>query len=134
MRRSYAAPHVMKTLGELGRTIAPEKSTAPMQLALPWILYHLICGRMRRPEMFELLPLRRTLPPRSGHAAYTSIPPNALTATGVGEGEGVCDGVGVDDGDTYARFHTVPLVSENNKPLSAASAGEEEMAAPVPRE
>ena len=60
------------------------------------------------------------------------------TTEAEGEEEGAQLGEAEDEtvivGVTYARFHTVPLVSENNKPLSAASAGEEEMAAPVPRE
>ena len=44
-------------------------------------------------------------------------------AEGAALGEDDTDTVRV--GVTYARFHTVPLVSEKSSPLSAASAGEE---------
>ena len=129
---SYATPHEKKSVATAGRVMAPDVAAAPLQLALP-VAYHLTCGRSCSAFVKAMLrPTRDTVALRMGHAADASVPPKGPTATGVDDADGVGDGVGVDEGDTYARFHTVPPESEKSSPPSAAMAGELLMAARVP--
>jgi len=179
----YAPPHRSSSVGVPGCEMEPPKSCAPLQFAADGV-DHCSCGRVTNPTVDAARPVRRTVAPRSGHAAEESTPPYTPTATGVTDGEGdadsvdvelmVIDGVGdglvvpddvmdgvtegvpvadapsVGDGDGVDALvgetlgvgdaertpsdRTTPSESENRMLPSAASAGDEWMDAPVPRE